>query len=173
LNPADSLSYSGPLKGTTLTRGVTEKRAGRKVVEFQCPCGLCGLFHLILGLIALLFGMGHVSVPVWALGSFPPGRPEVPGEWLQRSVSVPVWALGSFPRGEPHRGLLRLPGQVSVPVWALGSFPRRASRPTSQWPKRFSARVGSGVFSTKRMKRNRTLMFVVVSIPRSRVRQVK
>ena len=89
---------------------------------FQCPCGLWGLFYYEC--IGTAPQREMVSVPVWALGSFlliecETGR----SQWDWR-VSVPVWALGSF--------LLSL-DEVPVLISILEGF---------------SARVGSGVFST-------------------------
>jgi len=70
-------------------------------------------------------------------------------------VSVPVWALGSFlPVVVWIDEATRIPTrQVSVPVWALGSFLHGAEwvgKGRGLEPERFSARVGSGVFSTRR-----------------------
>jgi len=69
----------------------------------------------------------------------------------RKRVSVPVWALGSFLLVGSFRVRRRhVYSRVSVPVWALGSF-------LPVWPDGtrgvvgiigFSARVGSGVFST-------------------------
>ena len=61
-------------------------------------------------------------------------------------VGSGVFSTGSPPPGDP-----RSPGRVSVPVWALGSFlqvcgsGRRKDHVNKNC---FSARVGSGVFST-------------------------
>ena len=63
---------------------------------------------------------------------------------------MPVWALGSF-LPENSEEAFAAADLVSVPVWALGSFLLATANEADlgvEEVARFSARVGSGVFST-------------------------
>jgi len=86
---------------------------------------------------------------VRALGSFLPAPTFDAAVTLYKSVSAPVRALGSFLPG-PWRGPERPPHRVSAPVRALGSFlPKEYVGGKDETTDSFSAREGSGVFSTR------------------------
>ena len=105
--------------------------------------------HWSLGIWSLVISARSAGVPVWALGSFLPARARMVTGQMSK-VSVPVWALGSFlPSRSGWGGGVRRRCRVSVPVWALGSFLLATIAGLEKLARKsFSARVGSGVFST-------------------------
>ena len=109
-------------------------------------------------------------MPVWALGSFLLGiwnGADVIARIRAALVSVPVWALGSF---LPSRVIMNKPSrtraclwfQCPCGLWGLFYPPEVLGPGRIKWRGLvcFSARVGSGVFSTLASVGGRTVFAV-------------